>query len=171
MMIDTDEGRRHRREPPRGEFHDPLSDYRSPSPADPLERSLLGDSVAAIRSTPLISVPPNTTVAKAIALMAEHDAASLVVVDMGGRPMGVFTERDVLNRVAEDFTNLAPQPVSRVMTAAPVCVGPTSTPAQVLNIMSGGPFRHVPVIDVDGKLVGIIGARRIIAYLRHFFDA
>jgi len=163
--------RRHRRPPEDGEYRDPLSNYDPPEHQDPFERSVCEDTVAVIRSTPVLTITPDTSVRDALALMSEHDIASLVVVDQE-RPVGIVSERDVLTRIAEDYPRLADAPIRQIMTEDPVVVYETDTPARVLNCMASGAFRHLPVVDIDGKLKGVIGARRVIAYLeQHFASA
>lgn len=151
------------------EFRDPLSDY-SRQYDDELERSLKEDPAAAIESQPFIAIEPQTPIIAAMKLMDERDVACVVVVDEERKPLGVFTERDVLDRVADRFAEMGPRPVIEVMTPRPVVVYESDTPARVLNLMNHGLFRHLPVVDVDGRLTGIIGARRVTAYLQKFFS-
>ncbi len=61
--------------------------------------------------------------------------------------------------------------MSAVMTPDPVCVYETDTPAKALNLMAVGSFRHIPVLDVDGKIVGIVGPSRTSAYLQEKLGA
>jgi CBS domain-containing protein len=163
--------RRTRREPTPGEFHDPLSNYDPPVYADDLEKSLMEDPVGrAIPSQPFHQATAETTVGDVIALMAEHGIASLVIVDGENKPIGIFSERDVLNRVSDNFAAIAEEPIKGYMTPNPVVVHDNGKPARVVNLMSEGLFRHVPLVDADGKLTGVIGARRVIAYLQQFFS-
>jgi len=165
--------RRERRTPDGGEFEDPLSNYDPPAYEDDLERSLCEFTVQdSIRYEPFLSVKPDLPVRNVVKLMAAHNGASVVVVDDHNRPLGIFSERDVLIRVAERFEEVADQPVSEFMTPEPVMVHLHDNPAKVLNLMTSGEFRHIPVVDADERLQGIIGTRRLTAYLeRHFPEA
>jgi CBS domain-containing protein len=160
--------RKPRREPEPGEFQDPLKNYTAEPHSDDLERSLAEDPLRVIEYKPVVTIGPEETVRGAIRRMAELGIASLVVCE-AGRPIGILTEYDVLVRVAERFDAIADQPVRSVMTPDPVVVFDSEPPARVVNLMANGPFRHLPVVDVDGKLVGVIGPRRVTAYLQRFF--
>ena len=159
---------RERRGPEPGEFKDPLKNYDPPAHADDFERSLCEDSVAVIEHRPYLSVAPTTPVREALRLMAEQNIACLVIADADERPIGVLTEQDVTQRIAPDYLQTAHLPVADVMTPDPLVVYESETPARALNVMGTGCFRHLPVCDVDGKLIGVIGARRIIAYLQQY---
>lgn len=151
-----------------GEFEDPLKNYAAPEHADELERSLSEDTVAAMQTTPFTAVPPTTTVEQAMHMMVRLDIACLLVTE-ADRLVGIFSERDVLMKIADNFEKLRSQPIEKVMTRDPVSVYETDSPAKAINVMVTGGFRHVPILDVDNKVVGILGPRRVTAYLqRHF---
>jgi len=78
----------------------------------------------------------------------------------------VFSERDVLNKIADCFEQVKDQPVSQFMTPQPVVVHESDSSAKALNLMAVGGFRHVPLLDLDDKVVGVIGPRRITNYLK-----
>lgn len=162
--------RRERRPVEPGEFEDPLSNYDAPVCADAFERSLSEGEVTEIESTPYTAVPPTQSVEEVMAVMAGQNIASAVIVNPRGRPIGIFSERDVLNLIAMDYQGQRKLPISDVMTRDPYCVFETDTPAQVLNLMATGGFRHVPVVDADGKLTGVIGVRRMNRYLKKYLD-
>lgn len=161
--------KRDRRPPEPGEFEDPLSNYDPPEFEDEFEKSLREDAVTRIDHRPFLSVPVGETVRSALAMMAERDVACLVVVNDAAQPIGIFSERDVLKRVSASFERMADQPVSAVMTESPMVVYASDPPAKVLNVMVNGAFRHVPVVDADGKLMGVVGVRRMIRYLQEQF--
>ncbi|QNN21088.1 CBS domain-containing protein [Planctomycetales bacterium ZRK34] len=159
---------RHRTPPDTREFEDPLSNYDPVVYADPFEKSLCEDAVGVMQLHPFDHVTPETTIRVALTKMIDNDVACLVVTK-NEKPVGIFSERDVLNRVADRFESLADHPIAEVMTPDPIVVHTTDNPARVMNVMGSGLFRHLPVVDVDGKLVGILGARRVTAYLQKYF--
>lgn len=158
--------RRIRREPEPGEFRDPLSNYDPKVYADELERSLCEDPLTVIECVPVCRVKADVPIREALATMAGENVACLIVVDDDDRPIGMFTERDVMTRVAGRYPGNADRPVESVMTNDPNVIYESESPAHALNIMGSGMFRHLPVVDVDGKLIGVIGARRMTAYLQ-----
>ena len=157
--------KRRRRSTQAGEFEDPLKDYTTPQFEDSMEQSLSEETVQALKTTPYSQVAPTTTVEETLRLMAQHDIASVLVTE-NDRLVGIFSERDVLNKVADRYDQLRNQPVRDIMTPNPVVVYETDSPAKAINLMAEGGFRHVPILDINDKVVGILGPRRITSYLR-----
>jgi CBS domain-containing protein len=147
-----------------GEFEDPLKRYNAPGPQDALERALLEDRVTDLPCRPFETVEAGDPVRQVIRLMAQRGIASVLVLD-GGQLVGIFSERDVLNRLVDRYDELLDVPVREFMTADPVAVYETASPAKALNLMATGGFRHVPIVDVDQRVVGVLGPRRIINFL------
>jgi len=163
--------RRERRQPEPGDFEDPLSIYEPVQYSDKFIESLCDGAATEIEHRPFLAVLDGEHVAQVIDLMNQHDSACVIILDDNARPLGIFSERDVLERIADHLDDVAGRPIRDFMTPEPVVVYNTDTPAQVLNVMVNGGFRHVPVVDVDERLVGVIGARRVTAYLqKHFAD-
>lgn len=161
--------KRERRKPEPGEFVDPLSNYDPPVYADEMERSMCEDAVTVIDHKPFAAMVSQERISQVLSHMAQDNVACVVIVDHDAKPIGIFSERDVLNRVMDHYPEIAEHPIDEVMTHDPVVVHPTDSPARVLNVMVTGGFRHVPVVDADGHLVGVIGARRTTAYLQRYF--
>ena len=159
--------KRKRRPTQPGDFEDPLSNYDPPVYADELERALSEATVGTMRIRPFTTVPPDTLISKAIAIMAENDFFGLMVVE-NDRLVGIFSERDVLDKIAENFEATKNRPISDFMTPDPRCVYETASPAQALNLMAVGDFRRVPVLGVDDQVVGIIGPKRVTTFLEEF---
>lgn len=153
---------------PEGEFADPLKDYSGPAYADELERSLAEDSVTVMQTQPFKMVSPSTSIAGCLSIMQDMDIACLLIGD-DGKLEGILSERDVLAKIAERYDVMKDKPVSDVMTRSPASVYETDSPARALNLMAVSGFRHVPILDVDDKVVGILGPRRVTRYLQHHF--
>ena len=85
-----------------GDFVDPLSNYEPREYSDALQEALAEETVAAIRSRPYAEISPDKSIYSALQALAGLKVASLLVVE-NGRLVGVFTERDVLERVALRF--------------------------------------------------------------------
>jgi CBS domain-containing protein len=148
------------------DFQDPLKNYDGPDYADALERSIAEDSVAVMKITPFSSISSQTTVHDAMKLMAKNSIASLLVVNENGKLVGIFSERDVLNKIADRFEDLKDSPVTKVMTHEPMYVYVTDSPGKAMNLMATAGFRHVPILDVDDKVVGMLGPRRVTRFLQ-----
>ena len=147
------------------EFVDPLSNYEPREYGDAIQEALAEETVAAIRSRPYAEIPPDNTVYSALQALAGLKVASLLVVEKG-RLVGVFTERDVLERVALRFHEVKDRPVREVMTANPVVVFESDPAGAALSAIAVAGFRHVPVANVNNAVVGVISPRRVFEFLR-----
>lgn len=105
----------------------------------------------------ILIAPPETTVQKAAALMANRNVGAVLIVK-DGRLVGIFTERDAVFRVLARGRDPRTTPLTDVMTPAPLTIDPDKEYGHALLIMHEHGFRHVPVID-HGKLVGIVSSR------------
>ena len=141
-----------------------LTQLDLPAPQTRIERSLMEDSISILRPRPPITVRPSTTVGEAIQLMLARDIGALLVVDEAGKLVGIFSERDLLAKVAglhDPFANL---PVRSFMTPRPETVTETHTLAFALHLMDVGGYRHLPVVR-DGLPVGVISVRDLLRHL------
>jgi CBS domain-containing protein len=148
------------------EFNDPLSNYDGPDYADELERTIAEESVSVMQTTPFDTITPDTTIKAAMEHMAERNIASLIIADSDGRLAGIFSERDVLTKVADEYASIKDEPVSSVMTPQPMSVYVTDSPGKAMNLMATMSIRHVPILDVDDKVVGVLGPRRVTTFLK-----
>ena len=106
---------------------------------------------------------PGATVLEAALLMNEHKIGSLVVID-DGRVVGIFTERDVLRRVVGEERHPAKTQVGEVMTTELVCCTPETTIAEARGAMKNRRVRHLPLVDDDHRLLGLISIGDLNAY-------
>lgn len=147
------------------EFKDPLGDYEPKTYEDPLAETLAEETVATIRCQPCAEVTPDTTIYHAMQALAGLSISSLLVVD-SGKLVGVFTERDALERVAANFQELKDSPVTEVMTANPVVVYDTDPAGAALSAIAVAGYRHVPVLDSNEHVVGVVSPRRVLSFIR-----
>ncbi len=124
--------------------------------------SELLEPLTSLRFSALRTLGPNDTVRQAVALLREDADAAVVVVD-GNNIQGIFTERDVLKRIAGDPARLD-APISEYMTPDPVILRETDTIAIALNKMGDGGFRHIPLVD-DNRLIAVLTARELANWL------
>jgi CBS domain-containing protein len=115
---------------------------------------------------PAVTVPPDAPVEKALALMRGKKVSAVVVVERQKtrRVVGIFTERDLVNR-ALPVRGFAKAPVRRFMTPAPETLRRKDPVVYALNKMSVGSFRHVPLVDDAGRAAGMITAGDLIELL------
>jgi CBS domain-containing protein len=117
---------------------------------------------------PAVCVPPTASVRQAIERMNQH-SAGCVLVEEGGRLIGIFTERDVLMRIAGSGVDVDRTSVDAVMTPDPESLGPDDRVTYALNKMSIGGFRHIPLVDDDGRPVGVVSMRNVVDYMVDLF--
>lgn len=102
----------------------------------------------------VLTLPPDAKLSDAIGLLAERRIGALVVSASGGID-GILSERDVVRCLASKGAAALDQPVSGVMTANVQTCDEASTVNEVMEVMTRGRFRHLPV-QKNGKLDGIV---------------
>jgi CBS domain-containing protein len=117
-------------------------------------------ALADIMTADVFTVAPESPVAEVAQAMVRGRFGSAVVMQ-GRMIVGIFTERDVL-RAAAAGTDLTESPVSRWMTRDPETVGRDVDSQKAAELMVGGGFRHLPVVD-DTTLVGIVSLRDLLS--------
>ena len=152
------------------DYTDPMEDYDVPEFDDPIEEALHSELVSDLQTQPLMCVSADTTVRETMKLMVGHQIAA-VLVEEDGCLTGVFGDRDVLDKVALEYDDVIEGPVRDVMSTDPVSVREGDSAAKVLSIMAVSGYRHVPVVEADGKAVGIVSPQRMAHFLYRHMDA
>lgn len=102
------------------------------------------------------------TVTEAIRTMLEQRVGAVGIVDSEGRIAGIFTERDVLRKLALTDRDPAKTPVRELMTTEVEMATAATTPAEALATMVERHYRHLPVVSDDGKLLGMLSIRNLL---------
>lgn len=148
------------------EFQDPLENYDPPEYNDDFERALAEEPVTSIHTQPCTAIAENTPVHAALKTLVGRDIASTLVVDRDGRLVGIFSDRDALDKVALEYDAVKDKPVSEVMTDHPIRVREGESAAAALCVMAAAGYRHVPVVAADEKVVGIVTPYRLVEFLQ-----
>ena len=127
-----------------------------------LELSFLESSVAELGMVTPICVRPGESVASAIAQLRTLKVGCVLVVEEGGKLVGIFSERDCILKVFGVISDYEKALVGDFMTPNPVTGTPTMSMAFALNIMSQGAFRHIPIVDERGYPQGMISVKDIV---------
>ena len=101
--------------------------------------------------------------------MLTRRRAGVLVVNGQGHLTGIFTERDVLTRVAGPRLDDALTPLGAVMTANPEALGPDTRVAYAIHCMSVAGYRTLPVVDGEGRPVGVATASDVLRWLAGLF--
>ena len=119
-----------------------------------------------LQSRKVISAGPEETVAAGARRMAEHRIGALLVVD-GEKLVGIFSERDLLKRVVAEGRDPAATSIGEVCSSDVATVRETASPATCARLIRDRGFRHLPVVDDEGRPMGILSARD---FLQHIAD-
>jgi CBS domain-containing protein len=138
-----------------------------PGPSD-LESVLVSERITDAVSNPPLILEADANVAQAIRLMQKESRGCVLLVN-GGKLTGIFTERDVLLKIAGHPIDMEQAKVSDYMTREPVALPADSSAAFALNRMVVEGFRHIPLVDDEGRPTAVVSMRELIEYLTDFF--
>jgi len=128
-----------------------------------LEESISRHNVELLMNKTPVSVPSTTSVREAVGEMVNRKLGCLLILD-NEELVGIFTERDLLNKVSVDMSNLD-RPVADFMSSSPETVTKQDSIAYALHAMDLGGYRHIPIVDEQTKPIGIISIRDILRFL------
>jgi CBS domain-containing protein len=126
--------------------------------------------VASPRSL-LFSASPTTSVFEAIQLMDSKNIGSLLVLNANGKIAGIFAERDCFRKVILAGKSPNDIQVRSVMTKKVIYASPEDTVDECMALMTQKRIRHLPVIDGQGRIVGIISIGDLVKFVGSEQDA
>jgi CBS domain-containing protein len=106
-------------------------------------------------SQDILTIPTNSTVTDAIGILSSKRIGALIVSDDDGKVAGMFSERDIVRELGKRGTTCLGDCVADIMTKDIKHCTKDETADAVLQKMTDGRFRHMPVLE-DGKLIGLI---------------
>lgn len=109
------------------------------------------------------TAPPEATLSEIISKLAQKKIGAIVIVGDNGSVVGIVSERDVIRRLGERGEAALNEAVSESMTSSVVSCHESSTLEEMMELMTQGRFRHVPVIE-EGALVGIVSIGDIVKH-------
>ncbi|MDP4005857.1 CBS domain-containing protein [Methylobacterium sp. NEAU K] len=118
--------------------------------------------ILAEKGTSVVTVSPDKTLEDVIQILAEKRIGALVVAHADGSVAGVISERDIMRALAQHGGATFDAPVSAHMTTAVTTCGKSTSIEEVMELMTKGRFRHVPVCE-GGRLVGLISIGDVVA--------
>jgi CBS domain-containing protein len=142
---------------------EPFRDRDVPQPTEGLQRAIMQENASTIATTAPLIVTSDTTVAEAVRKMKQNRTGCVLVVSEG-LLIGIFTERDLLMKLAGSDSDLSSVRMREVMTSAPETVEATDSLRFALNKMSVGGFRHIP-ITAEGRVLGLVTAKDALRFL------
>jgi CBS domain-containing protein len=120
-------------------------------------------SILSAKGAAVVSIEPTATLAAAVGMLAEHRIGALVVLGPDRRLIGILSERDIVRVLAEHGAGVLAQPLSQVMTRKVVTCSQTDSVGVLMERMTVGKFRHLPVVEQD-QLIGIISIGDVVKH-------
>jgi CBS domain-containing protein len=152
-----------------------MSDFDEIDPAvveselQEIRGALLNDQIAVLGPAEPICLVESATVQEAIERMLERRQAGVLIVDVDGRLTGIFTERDVLTRVAGQGRDAKQTALGTVMTRDPDALRPADRVAYAVHSMSVAGYRTVPLVDAERRPLGVVTVADVIRWLAGLF--
>ena len=117
-------------------------------------------TVAEVMNKSVVTVDPTSSIGEAAEKMIEAGVGAVVVMEDMARIVGIVTERDILRAVAQR-ARAAEAKVRQWMTESVVTIEPETEIKDAAKMMFGRNFRHLPVVNKEGRLLGIASLRRL----------
>jgi CBS domain-containing protein len=135
----------------------------------PVETELKGSKIRHLALSPVVYVAPGTSLGDVIQVM-KRERAACVLIGEHERVGGIFTERDLLTKIIGAPVDHA-SPIEAFMTPAPKTLGLDDSLADAISVMHEGGYRHIPLVDAQDRVTGLMEVRNIIEFLaEHFPD-
>ena len=112
-------------------------------------------TILATKGSEVITIAPTATLEEAIAVLAKRRIGAVVVLGADQRVIGILSERDIVRALADRGAAAVKEPLAQTMTRVVVTCGEADTVSEIMERMTRGRFRHIPVVEQD-RLVGII---------------
>ena len=134
-----------------------------------IEEALRRERLRALRLDKPVSVASGASLGEALRAMREAGGAALLI-QKDGRTIGIFTERDVLNKLFPGAVDDR-LPIDRFMTPDPASLTLDATLGEAVRLMTEHGYRNVPLCDQEGKSAGLLSARNVVEYVAEHFPA
>ena len=112
-------------------------------------------TILSAKGSEVITIGPNATLEEAIAVLNKHRIGAVVVLGAEQRVIGILSERDIVRALAERGAASVKEPLAQTMTRVVVTCSEADTVSEIMERMTRGRFRHIPVVEQD-RLIGII---------------
>jgi len=139
----------------------------------PVEDVFRRERVVRLCRTAPATALKSTTVAESVRRLRGDSGGCVIIVESdeegSTKPVGIFTERDYLDKLALEPAAAQDVPIEKVMTPNPTTLSQDESLDRALDVMTVGGYRHLPLVDSRGCLCGVLSVRDIISYLAEFF--
>ncbi len=104
----------------------------------------------------IATVKPDAVVREAVALLSELRIGAVVVSSDGSKPAGILSERDIVRELGKQGAEVLDRPISDLMTKEVSTCTAGEEALAILDRMTKGRFRHLPVVDENGAMIGLV---------------
>lgn len=129
-----------------------------------IENVINTNDISGTTGRELVSASPEATLLDITKILSDDKIGLVVVLDSSGKLVGVLSERDIIAAIAEHGPQALDRHAKEQMTADVQTCSPKDNPKDVINTMSKGKFRHMPIVD-EGRLIGLVSSTDILRYL------
>mgnify|MGYP001768531649 CR=1 FL=1 len=119
--------------------------------------------ILASKGSDVVTSQPHRTLAEIADTLASKGIGAIVITDAQGGVLGIISERDVVRVIARNGVGALQEAVSRFMTPKVVTTDETRTVQSMMEVMTQGRFRHLPVIR-DGRLCGLVSIGDVVKH-------
>jgi CBS domain-containing protein len=123
-------------------------------------------TILAQKGREVVTIEPGASLADAAQLLAEKRIGAALIVGADRRIVGIISERDIVRALAERGAAVLDEPVSGAMTREVETCNESETIASIMERMTAGKFRHVPVVE-QGRLAGIVSIGDVVKHRLH----
>jgi CBS domain-containing protein len=123
-------------------------------------------TILAGKGREVVTIEPHASLNAAVLLLAKHRIGAALVLGADRRIVGILSERDIVRALAERGAAVLEEPVSQLMTRKVSTCNESETVSAIMERMTAGKFRHVPVVDQE-RLVGIVSIGDIVKHRLH----
>jgi CBS domain-containing protein len=120
-------------------------------------------TILSLKGSHVITIEPHATLEAAVAILAKHRIGALVVLGADQRVIGILSERDIVRALAELGAGALTTPLAQVMTRKVVTCSQSDTVGVLMELMTTGKFRHLPVIE-DEKVIGVVSIGDVVKH-------
>ena len=126
-------------------------------------------SILATKGTNVVTTGPDKPIRDALATLAQHNFGALVVVDKANKPVGIISERDIVRLAAKNEDCFSVR-VGEVMTQNVITGVRQDELKAVANTMTENRIRHLPIVNSQGTLIGIVSIGDVVKAERNHFE-
>jgi CBS domain-containing protein len=126
-------------------------------------RHMIVKAILAAKGGNVINIEPTATLETAVKTLAEHRIGALLVLGPDRRVMGILSERDIVRVLAERGASVLSQPLASVMTRRVVTCSQSDTVDVLMQRMTTGKFRHLPVVEQE-QVIGVISIGDVVKH-------